>query len=133
MLTAATKFDGDLWFFTETADPKVAEINSNKKVNVSYASPDRRQYVSVSGTAEMVRDDTKAEVLWEAEFERWFPQGRKRTDLSLINVSVTGVEYWDSSQNTMVQIGGLVKGIVTGNRPDPLKHERIDWPSKAAM
>ena len=132
MLTAATKFDGDLWFFSETADPKVAEINSNDKVNVSYASPDRRQYVSVCGTAEIVRDETKAEVLWETAFARWFPKGRTQTDLSLIKVSVTGAEYWDSSQNTMVQFGGLVKGIVTGHRPDPLEHERIDWPSKAA-
>ena len=59
MATQQTEFDGDLWFFTNASAPKVDEVQQNQKVNVSYAEPKDQKYVSVSGTAELVRDRQK--------------------------------------------------------------------------
>src|SRR5678816_4814186 len=48
--------NGDIWFFTNASSHKVTEIQKLPKVNVSFADPDDQRYVSVSGTAQLVRD-----------------------------------------------------------------------------
>src|SRR3954470_2266389 len=56
MATQRDEFDGVLWFFTSANEPKVREIQSDAHVNVSYADPDKNNYVSLSGRATLVRD-----------------------------------------------------------------------------
>jgi general stress protein 26 len=56
MATRQVEFDGDLWYFTQAGAAKAEEIRANPHVNVSYASPRENRYVSVSGTAAVVRD-----------------------------------------------------------------------------
>jgi len=73
MATQEVEFDGDLWFFTYADAPKVEEVQHNQHVNVSYAAPDRNCYVSVSGTAQLVRDRSKIAELWQPKYKAWFP------------------------------------------------------------
>ncbi|MDQ3513319.1 MAG: pyridoxamine 5'-phosphate oxidase family protein, partial [Chloroflexota bacterium] len=56
MATQQAEFDGTLWFFTLASDPKVAEVRRDQRVNLSFASKDDNAWVSMSGTAELVRD-----------------------------------------------------------------------------
>src|SRR5437588_4980252 len=65
MVTQDTEFDGTLWSFTRADTPKVGEVKDNEQVNLSYASPDDQRYVSVSGTARLVRDPQKVKELWK--------------------------------------------------------------------
>src|SRR5687767_8167199 len=55
--------DGDLWFFTAASSHKVWEVQESPMVNVSFADPKDQRYVSISGTAELVRDRGKIEEL----------------------------------------------------------------------
>jgi general stress protein 26 len=57
-------FQGELWFFTSANAPKVAESRQHRQVNVSFADPERQDYVSISGTASLERDRQKMEKLW---------------------------------------------------------------------
>src|SRR6185369_2138855 len=66
--------DGDLWFFTNASSHKVSEVEQSPKVNVSFADPDNQRYVSVTGTANLVRDRNKIDELWRPEFKMWFPE-----------------------------------------------------------
>jgi general stress protein 26 len=59
MSTQDTEFDGNLWFFTNIKDHKIGEIEKDNRVNLSYSKPEDTIYVSVSGTADLVRDQTK--------------------------------------------------------------------------
>jgi general stress protein 26 len=127
METAHSRFDGDLWFFTAADSPKVAEIVGNPQVNLSYAEPEDERYVSLSGTAHLVRDPKRIEVLWDDELRPWFPQGLEDPQLALLQVSVERAEYWDAPANSMVQLGGLVKRVVTG-REAAGSHEKIEFP-----
>ena len=52
-----------LWFFTQASSHKVLEIDHEHQVNLSYAQPDENRYVSVSGTATLVRDRAKIDEL----------------------------------------------------------------------
>ena len=62
-----TDENGDLWFFTSDTSGKVEETRLDPRVNLAFASGDRQRYVSVSGTAQLVRDPVKAEPIAAAE------------------------------------------------------------------
>lgn len=129
MATQHSEFDGDLWFFTNAKAPKVDEVQHNQHVNVSYSEPNDQKYVSVSGTAEIVRDRAKIEELWNPLYKGWFPQGLDDPDLALLKVSIDKAEYWDSPSSKAVRLFGLVKSVVTG-KPigNPGDNQKIETP-----
>lgn len=125
MSTQQAEFEGDLWFFTSDKTHKVDEIEADNRVNVSYSKPDDNVYVSVSGTAAMVKDRAKIEELWNPILKAWFPEGLDDPTLCLLKVSVEEAEYWDSSNSTLVQIAGFVKALVTGKAAQGGENEKI--------
>ncbi len=127
MATQKTPFDGTLWFFTGASSPKVDEVEHSREVNLSYAAPDSNTYVSVSGTARLIRDQEKARELWNPILKAWFPKGLEDPELALLRVTVEKAEFWDSPSSTMVQIAGFVKAMATGHsyKPGPGEHEKI--------
>ena len=126
MATQSAEFDGELWFFTEASSPKAGEVERDHRVNVSYAAPDDNRYVSVSGTARMVRDRAKAKELWKPALKAWFPEGVDDPNLALLCVQVEKAEYWDSPSSKMIQLAGFLKAVVTGQRIDPGENEKLD-------
>lgn len=129
MATQDCDFDGDLWFFTNAKAPKVEEVQHDQHVNVSYAEPDQQKYVSVSGTAQLVRDRSKIEELWNPLFKAWFPQGLEDPDLALLKVNVDKAEYWDSPSSKVVRLAGFLKAVATGKPiSNPGDNEKIEAP-----
>ncbi|MEZ5347229.1 MAG: pyridoxamine 5'-phosphate oxidase family protein [Pyrinomonadaceae bacterium] len=107
--------DGNLWFFTNAETHKVREIMKDNRVSISYASPENNTYVSVSGTAEFSTDETKIVQLWDPAEKMWYPKGLDDPTLVLLKVNVTQAEYWDSTSNAFVEIGGFLSAAVSGN------------------
>lgn len=126
MSTQKTEFYGDLWFFTSDKTHKTEEIEKDNRVNLSYAKPDDNVYVSVSGTASVVKDRTKMEELWNPILKAWFPDGLDTPGICLLRVNVEQAEYWDSPSSTIVQIAGFVKAMVTGSSADGGENEKIN-------
>ena len=126
MATQDTDFDGTLWFFTLADAPKVGEVERREQVNVSYADPDTQRYVSVSGTAHLVRDRRQLEALWKPILKAWFPKGLDDPEIALLRVDVERAEYWDAPSGKLVQLVGLVKALVTGERYVPGDNEKIE-------
>ncbi|MBV8882968.1 MAG: pyridoxamine 5'-phosphate oxidase family protein [Chroococcidiopsidaceae cyanobacterium CP_BM_RX_35] len=114
MATQAAEFDGELWFFTNANAPKVDEVQQHQQVNVSYAKPNDQKYISVSGTAQLIRDRQKIAELWNPLYKAWFPQGLDDPNLALLKVSADKAEYWDSPASSVVRLVGFVKAVVTG-------------------
>ena len=103
-----------LWFFTSISSPKMDEIRDNSQVNVNYARPDKQDYVSISGTAEVVRDREKMKELWTPWIKPWFPKGIDDPDLILLTVNVEHAEYWDAPGSSIMRSYGLAKAVATG-------------------
>ena len=99
---------GRLWFFTEEHSPKSAAIEAHDhQVNLSYADPHDEDYVSVSGTARLVRDREKMRELWDSPLSAWFPRGLDDPDLALLEVRIDKAEYWDVPQKDNTKISTL--------------------------
>ncbi len=117
MATQQMDAEGCLWFFTEAASGKVHEIKDDQHVNIAYASPDGNKYVSVTGTARIVKDQAKIDELWSAAVKAWFPKGQDDPNVALIRVHVQSAEYWDAPGNAVVQLYVHAKSALTGQRP----------------
>jgi len=120
--------DGDIWFFTSASSHKVSEITELPKVNVSFADPDNQRYISVSGSAQLVRDRAKIDELWRPEFKIWFPEGKDDPEVALLRVSLEKAEYWDSPSSTIGYALSFVSSLVTGKQPDLGENKKIDLP-----
>ena len=96
MVTLRREVDSDLWFYTQAQGGKVEEIGQDARVNVAYAYPEKHRYVSVSGFAQVVFDDTKMQELWEAPLVGFFPGGLSDPNLALIKVRIDKAEYWET-------------------------------------
>ncbi|HEV7368659.1 pyridoxamine 5'-phosphate oxidase family protein [Arenibaculum sp.] len=119
-------FDGELWFFTRASSHKTLEIDRHHQVNLAYSDPDEQNYVSVSGTATLVRDSAKAKELWKEPMRTWFPDGPDDPDLALLRVRADSAEYWDAPSSAMVHAYGYVKARLTGEPPKPGENRKLD-------
>jgi general stress protein 26 len=126
METQNTEFDGTLWFFTEAGSHKVHEIDHEHQVNLAYAEPGENRYVSVSGTATLVRDRAKIDELWTPVLKAWFPKGKDDPETALLKVDVTKAEYWDAPSSTIVKLVGFAKAVMTGREYRPGENEKLN-------
>ena len=126
MAASQGSFDGTLWFFTRASAHKVDEVQADQRVGVSYADPEKQNYVSMSGRASLVRDRPTIDAHWQEVLRTWFPKGKDDPDTALLKVEVTQAEYWDAPNSTMLHAYGYLKARLTGEAPHPGGNEKIE-------
>ncbi len=126
MGTQKAEFNGTLWFFTKADSPKVDEVEREHHVCVAYSKPEKQHYVSMSGTAWLVRDREKIEELWTPELKAWFPDGLEDPQIALLKINVEKAEYWDSPNSVVVHLIGMAKAAVTGESYKPGENEKVN-------
>lgn len=117
-----------LYFFVSRQSEIAQVVQQDDQVNVSYASPDKDHYVSISGEALIVEDVGRKEALWSPMVKAWFPGGPTDPNLALLEVLISHAEYWDATENKMVQLARMVKAAVTGKPPDIGEHRKLKMP-----
>ncbi len=78
------KFDGSLWFFTYAHSLKIDQIEGNQNILLGYSNPDKNEYISVNGTAEIIKSAEKSKELWNEMLRTWFPKGPDDPEIALI-------------------------------------------------
>ncbi len=114
MATESTDFDGTLWFITRIESGKVEEIREDSHVLVSYEQPKDGIYLSLQGRAGIIRDRATIKAHWYKGADGWFKEGSDDPAASLIQVKITGGEYWQSSSSGVVRLGKLALSSVLG-------------------
>lgn len=123
--TQTASFDGErIWFMTEADSPKVAEIRRHPKVNVAYASKDANTYISAAGDARERRDQALIDEFWNDAMKAFFPKGKDDPNLTLIEVQVRTIEYWDGPGSWLGKAATFLVARVTGN-DDVMGENRI--------
>ena len=82
--------------------------------------------MSLSGTAEVVRDTEKATELWNGWVEAWLPQGPTDPNVALIHFRADAGEYWDTPGGRVASALSFVKAKLTGERYDGGENETVD-------
>ncbi|WP_232429377.1 pyridoxamine 5'-phosphate oxidase family protein [Noviherbaspirillum autotrophicum] len=128
MTTLQLDSDGYLWFFTGLDSYKVDDVNEQASVNLAYARPDKQDYLSIAGSAELVRDRKKMEELWTPWLQPWFRDGLDDPNLALLKVRIEQAYYWDAPGSAVKRLYGLAKGILTGKTDALGEHGRAHPP-----
>ncbi len=109
-----TKADLDnqaIWFIGDKNSDLVADLKINKRVGLSYATQDEKNYLSLSANAEFVDDKQKLEELWSPVYDAFFEQGKEDDDIQLIKVIPHGAEYWTSG-SSLINTFKMIKAMV---------------------
>jgi general stress protein 26 len=88
------EWDGTSWFFAPADGRLASEIRRDRRVAMTYRAEDRFAWISLTGEAELVDDVDRKRTLWQAMFERWFPNGPDDPGVGLIRVVATTAEWW---------------------------------------
>jgi general stress protein 26 len=120
--------NGEVRFFTGDNSGKVAEIDAEHEVNLAYAEPKEQRYVSLSGTARVLRDPARAKELWSPEVKAWFPGGPENPHLALLRVRVHTAEYWDAPSGKMAALIALAKQKMSGRAAGDIgEHQKVSF------
>ncbi len=122
----------DLWFVAAEGTDKLAEIDGDPHVNLSYYNDSTKEWISVSGVAVLSRDRRKIRELYAADWKAWFPEeGDPRHGtpddprMVLIGVTVHAAEFLEVDKPRPVVIYELVKGWLTGTEPEIGEMHRV--------
>ena len=129
-LTTQNKADDEgtaLYFFISHKSEIAGCVQKDGNVNVAYAHPGDDRYVSVSGLAMIVEDQTKKDYLFTSFAKAWFPGGATDPDLALLQVNIGHAEYWDVKESKMVQLAKMAKAAITGEPPEKMgEHKELN-------
>jgi general stress protein 26 len=117
---------GWLWFLTDRQSRKVCDLGQNPHATVAFQSKRGDRYVSVQGTAVVVREDVQLQDLRNPTLRLWFPRGSGDSGMALIAVRVTRVEYWLVPRRRLARVISRAKAILTGKQHRAGYHGILD-------
>lgn len=102
MTTSEISLGGkEIWFIGDKTSDVVKDIQDNPKVGLSYATQDEKNYVSISGNAELSNDKAKLDELWSPVYNAFFEHGKEDETVQLIKIVPHGAECWLSGSSTI--------------------------------
>lgn len=117
--------DSDLWFVTDADTHKLDDLLMDPHVCCSYFNNKSREWVSVSGVARISHDRKKIRDLYQPDWKAWFGDEGGVNDgsaddprITLIFVEADSVVYMKNNKPRPVILWEVVKGMVTGSKPD---------------
>ena len=121
MTTSETSIGGkEIWFIGDKTSDVVKDIQDNKKIGLSYATQDEKNYVSVSANAELPTDKAKLEELWSPVYNAFFEHGQDDENVQLIKVVPHGVECWISGSSTVNMFKMVVAAVQDGKTAEDI-------------
>jgi general stress protein 26 len=116
MATIDVDDDGNLWFFSSDASDKNDEIKSNDIIQLIYAKNSNSHFLTITGAAEITKDKSKIDELWNPIVKAWFPGGKDDPDLSIIKIVPQDAYYWDTPHGKMVTLLKIAASAITGKK-----------------
>lgn len=104
--------DGDVWFITAADSDIVDELAVDSQVNVAYS--DKSSWVSLSGTATVIRDVAKQKELWNTFTSAWFDGGADDPAVRLIRFTPHTAQFWDSPGGVRTMLSMLTSAATKG-------------------
>ena len=117
MSTQKVDDDGTLWFFSDKDSTKNDHIESDERVQLFYSNKMSSEYLSLYGTATVIKDDNKARELWSTHVKIWF-DSPEDPNLTIIKVLPEDGYYWDTKDGKLVSLFKMGVGMITGKELD---------------
>ncbi|RYY09440.1 MAG: pyridoxamine 5'-phosphate oxidase [Cytophagaceae bacterium] len=86
-------YDGNSYYFTFEQSRTVRDITENAHVNLGFTGS-KGLYVSIVGTAHLLRQKAILAQHWVPSLGQWFPQGVDTPGMVLVRVEASRIKYW---------------------------------------
>jgi general stress protein 26 len=106
--------EGNLWFLSALSSRKNGEIEMDSRIQLFFSNVSDQEYLSLYGTATVVRDKEKIKELWNPIAKAWFNEGVDDPDISALRVAPQEAYYWDTKSGRMISLLKILASAVTG-------------------
>jgi general stress protein 26 len=94
------EYDGDNYFFTLQHTGTITDITSDPDVGLSFQGKSgalgmKPFFITIEGSAELIRDESQFAQHWTSDLDEWFTDGVDTPGLVLIKVHAKRIHYWD--------------------------------------
>lgn len=119
----ADKDAGAIYFLTDKAGKKVAQVRKFPTVTLTFADTRSFKFLTVSGEAAISNDRARIRELWSGSDKAWWDSADD-PDIRLVTVRPTEAELWDSP-NILVSSALMLTAAVTGAKPKIGDHAKV--------
>jgi general stress protein 26 len=118
MSTQEVDDQGNFWFFSGEESDKNLAIKEDDRVQLFFSNPAKSEFMTVQGTASILKDRNKTEDVWSPIVKAWFKEGKDDPNLTLIKVTPEDAYYWDTKNNKMISLAKILASMVSGKSMD---------------
>lgn len=108
--------DGELWFLSSDASAPANDVKERPEVGLSFSGSG--EWLSLRGSAVVIKNEPKARDLWNEAAQAFFPDGPESKDVVLIRIRPDGGEYWTSPGGVVQTAFQWAKARITGEAID---------------
>ena len=117
MTTKKVDKEGNIWFLSPKDSAHNQNIEMNEEVQLLYSDPSDMEFLSVYGQAEITRDKSLIDDLYNSRTDNWF-EGKDDPNITVIKITPQEAYYWDTKANKYITLLKIGMGAVTGKNQD---------------
>jgi general stress protein 26 len=118
---------GLIWFLTDRRGAKDDEIDAMPEVGLVFIDHAAKAYLSITASATVVRDRTRAADIWRKTDAVWW-SGPEDSNLRVLRVAPQFAELWDGPASDADATFEFVKARMTGDKPDIGENRKVTVP-----
>ena len=93
-----------VYFSTHTSSTQVKQIQKNPAVSAYYCKPKEYLGVMLGGLVKIIIDQNIKEGLWEEGWERYYPEGVKDEDYTVLHLLPKHIRGWNQNQTFVLDL-----------------------------
>lgn len=97
------ELDGASFYFTTESTGAVADIERNPNVALGFQGASGF-YLTVEGSARLIRDQSRYAEHWTPGLDSWFPDGPSTEGVVMIEVSPARLHYWVGMEDAEIAV-----------------------------
>lgn len=116
MTVVKTENNEQIWIITTADSEPATEIAQDAQVNLTFSGSG--QWLSVHGSAAIIKSEPKARELWNKAVDAFIPEGPASQNVALIRIRPEGAQYWTSPGGALAMAFQWAKAQVTDSQID---------------
>jgi general stress protein 26 len=105
-----------IWFITDARSSKEQEIAADQEVGLVFIDKDKSIFLSITGSAEELRDRDVAASIWQTTDKIWW-DGPDDPNVGLLRFTPRKAELWDGPSSKVIVAFEFLKSQITGAKP----------------
>jgi general stress protein 26 len=103
------EYRGDSYFFSFETAHTIGDIEREPTVALSFAGKSgllgsRPLFISVQGSAALIRDKREFAAHWTKDLDEWFENGIDTPGVVLIRVTANRIHYWEGREEGEIRL-----------------------------